>query len=83
VKVLNFPGKNVLFAHKLIPKLFFQKRAAQLEKQSEFVCPVMCELNVLNTHLHTTSDSESGAGYPSESDVVLSVVLLNRLNSIN
>jgi hypothetical protein len=83
VRALSFPGKNVLFVHKLIPKHFFQKRAALLAKQSEYVFPAMFVLNVLNTLSHTMSDSEFGAGFPSESDVDLSVDLLNRFISIN
>jgi hypothetical protein len=80
---LSFPGKNVHFVHKLIPKHFFQKRVAQLAKQSEFVFPAMFVLNVLNTLSRTMSDSEFGADSPSESDVDLSVDLLNRFISIN
>jgi hypothetical protein len=82
-KALSFPGKNVHFVHKPIPKHFFQKRVALLAKQSEFVFPAMFVLNVLNTLSHTMSDSEFGAGSPSESDVDLSVDLLSRFNSIN
>jgi hypothetical protein len=83
VRALSFPGKSVHFAHKLIPKHFSQKRVALLAKQSEFVFPAMFVLNVLNTLSHTMSDSEFGAGSPSESDVDLSVDLLSRFNSIN
>jgi hypothetical protein len=83
VKALSFPGKNVHFVRKQIPKLFSQKRVALLAKQSEYVFPAMFVLNVLNTLSHTMSVSEFGAGYQSESDVDLSVDLLNRFTSIN
>jgi hypothetical protein len=82
-RALSSPGKNVHFVHKPIQKLFFQKRVALLAKQSEFVFPAMFVLNVLNTLSHTMSVSEFGAGFPNESDVDLSVDLLNRFNSIN
>jgi hypothetical protein len=83
VKALSFPGKNVHFVRKPIQKHFFQKRVALLAKPSEYVFPAMFVLNVLNTLSHTMSDSEFGAGSPSESDVDLSVDLLNRFISIN
>jgi hypothetical protein len=83
VKALSFLGKNVHFVHKQIPKLFSQKRVAPLAKQSEYVFPAMFVLNVLNMLSHTMSVSEFGAGYQSESDVDLSVDLLNRFTSIN
>jgi hypothetical protein len=82
-RALSFPGKNVHFVHKPIPKHFFQKRVALLAKQSAFASPAMFAPNVLNTLLHTMSDSEFGAVSPSESDVDLSVDLLNRFISIN
>jgi hypothetical protein len=82
-KALSFPGKNVHFVRKPIPKLFSQKRVAPLAKQSESAFPAMFVLNVLNTLSHTMSASEFGAGSPSESDVDLSVDLLNRFISIN
>jgi hypothetical protein len=82
-KALSFPGKSVHFVHKPIPKLFSQKRVALLAKQNEYVFPAMFVLNVLNTLSHTMSDSVFGADYPNESDVDLSVDLLNRFNSIN
>jgi hypothetical protein len=69
VRALSFPGKNVHFVRKLIPKHFSQKRAALLAKQNEFVFPAMFALNVLNTLSHMMSDSESGADFLSESDV--------------
>jgi hypothetical protein len=80
---LSFPGKNVHFVHKPIPKHFSQKRVALLAKQNEFVSPAMFAPNVLNTLSHMMSDSEFGAVSPNESDVDLSVDLLNRFFSIN
>jgi hypothetical protein len=83
VRALSFPGKSVHFAHKQIPKHFFPKRVALLAKQNEFVSPAMFAPNVLNTLSHMMSDSEFGAVSPNESDVDLSVDLLNRFISIN
>jgi hypothetical protein len=83
VRALSFPGKSAHYVRKQIPKLFFQKRAALLVKQSEYVFPVMFALNVSNTLLRTMSDLEFGADSPSESDVDLSVDLLSRFISIN
>jgi hypothetical protein len=83
VKALSFHGKNVHYVHKLIPKHFFRKRVVRLVKQNEFASPAMFALNVLSMPLHTMSASEFGAGSPSESDVDLSVDLLNRFISIN
>jgi uncharacterized protein YeeX (DUF496 family) len=80
---LSFPGKNVHYVRKQIPKHFSQKRAALLAKQSEYVSPAMFALNVSNTLSHMMSDLEFGADFPSASDVDLSVVLLNRFISIN
>jgi hypothetical protein len=82
-RALSFPGKNVHFVHKQIPKHFSQKRADLLAKQNEYVFPAMFALNVSNTLSRTMSDLEFGADSPSESDVDLSVDLLNRLISIN
>jgi hypothetical protein len=82
-RALSFPGKNVHFVPKPIPKHFFQKRVALLAKQSAYVFLVMFVLNVLNTLSRTMSDLGFGAGFLSESDVDLSVDLLNRFNSIN
>jgi hypothetical protein len=83
VRALSFPGKNAHYVRKQIPKLFSQKRADLLAKQNEFVFPAMFALNVSNTLLHMMSDLEFGADFPSESDVDLSVDLLNRFISIN
>jgi hypothetical protein len=82
-RALSFPGKNVHFVHKQIPKHFSLKRAALLARQSEFVFPAMFVPNVLNTLSHMMSDSEFGVGSPNVSDVDLSVDLLNRFISIN
>jgi hypothetical protein len=81
--VLSFPGKNVHFVRKQTPKHFSQKRADLLAKQNEYVFPVMFALNVSNTLSRTMSDLEFGADSLSESDVDLSVDLLNRFISIN
>jgi hypothetical protein len=83
VKASSFPGKNVHFVRKPIPKLFFQKRVAQLAKQNAYASPAMFVLNVLSMPSHMMSASEFGAGSLSESDVDLSVDLLNRFISIN
>jgi hypothetical protein len=83
VRALSFPGKNAHYVHKQIPKLFSQKRADLLAKQNEFVFPAMFAPNVSNTLLRMMSDLEFGADFPSESDVDLSVDLLNRFISIN
>jgi hypothetical protein len=82
-RALSFPGKNARFVRKQIPKHFSRKRADLLAKQNEFVSPAMFVLNVSNTLLRTMSDLEFGAASPSESDVDLSVDLLNRFISIN
>jgi hypothetical protein len=82
-RALSFPGKSAHYVHKLIPKHFSRKRADQLAKQSEYVFPATFVLNVSNTPSHMMSDSEFGAVCQSESDVALSVDLLNRFNSIN
>jgi uncharacterized protein YeeX (DUF496 family) len=82
-RALSFPGKSAHYVHKQIPKHFSLKRVDLLAKQNEFVFPAMFVLNVLNTLSHMMSDSEFGVDSPSESDVDLSVDLLNRFSSIN
>jgi hypothetical protein len=82
-RALSFPGKSAHFVLKLIPKLFFLRRAALLAKRNEFVSPATFVPNVLNTLLLMTSVSEFGAASLSERDVALSVALLNRFISIN
>jgi hypothetical protein len=82
-RALSFPGKSVHYALKQIPKHFFLRKVALLAKRNEYAFPAMFALNVLNTLLHMMSDLEFGAASPSESDVDLSVALLNRFISIN
>jgi hypothetical protein len=51
----------VHFAHKLIQKLFFLKKVAQLAKQSESVSHVMFVQSAWNMLLHTMNALEFGA----------------------
>jgi hypothetical protein len=83
VRALSFPGKSAHCVLKQIPKHFFLRKVALLAKQSAYAFLVMFVLNVLNTLLHMMSVSEFGAASLSESDVDLSVALLNRFISIN
>jgi hypothetical protein len=82
-RALSFPGKSAHFVLKQIPKHFFLRKVALLAKRKESVFPAMFVPSVLNTLLHMMSVSEFGAASPSESDVDLSVALLNRFISIN
>jgi hypothetical protein len=64
---LNSLGKNALYVRKQIQKHSFQKRVAQLAKQSAYVFHAMFAKNVWNTRSHTMSALVSGVVSPNVS----------------
>jgi hypothetical protein len=69
-RILNSRGKSAHSALRPIQKLSFQKKAAQLAKQSASVSHVMFAKNALSTRSLTMNALEFGADSPNASVAV-------------
>jgi RsiW-degrading membrane proteinase PrsW (M82 family) len=70
VRALSSHGKSAPYAPKQIQKHSFQKKAAQLAKQSAYVFHAMFVHNVWNMHWHTMNVSVFGVDSPNANAVV-------------